>query len=186
MSQGFRRALEVFLLLAGLRLLGRLGGVVGRCAGGRFAGLLGLGRLGGELLHGGGRAFALGPHVAEPGAAQDAARAAGGGRDAGGGEIVGDAALLLGAGGVDQPHQQEEGHHRGDEVGIGHLPRTTVVAAADHLLDLLDDDRRVVAVSHRSIPPVRGLLRGDSVKMRLHAPLAALTQPGLLVSEASP
>jgi hypothetical protein len=67
----------------------------------------------------------------------DAAGPAGGFADAGRREIVGDAALLLRAGRVDQPHQQEEGHHGGDEVGVGHLPGAAVMAAADDLLDLL-------------------------------------------------
>jgi hypothetical protein len=55
-------------------------------------------------------------------------------------EIVGDAALLFGGGGVDQPHQQEEGHHRGDEVGIGDFPGAAVMAAVSALLDFLDGE----------------------------------------------
>ena len=52
-------------------------------------------------------------------------------------EIVGDALALLFLRGAEQPQQQEERHHRGDEVGIGDLPRTAMVAAFDdgHLLD---------------------------------------------------
>ena len=34
------------------------------------------------------------------------------------------------AGAADQPEEQEEGHHRGDEVGIGDLPGAAVVAVA--------------------------------------------------------
>ena len=48
-----------------------------------------------------------------------------------------------GRGGVDQPHQQEEGHHRGHEVGIGDFPGAAVMAAMPALLDALDDDRVV-------------------------------------------
>jgi hypothetical protein len=65
-------------------------------------------------------------------------------------EVVGDALFLFGAGAVEQPHQQEEGHHRGHEVGIGDLPGAAMVAAADHLLDLLDDDRLFAADGHRA------------------------------------
>jgi len=39
-----------------------------------------------------------------------------------------------------QPHDQEEGHHRGHEVGIGDLPGTAV-GCMRRLLDALDDDR---------------------------------------------
>ena len=42
---------------------------------------------------------------------------------------------------AEQPEHQEEGHHRGDEVGIGDLPRPAVMAFRfldDHFLD---DDR---------------------------------------------
>ena len=60
--------------------------------------------------------------------------------------------LLLRIGRVDQPHQQEEGHHRRHEVGIGDLPRAAVVAAADHLLDLLDDDRAVAQTDMGGMP----------------------------------
>ena len=42
----------------------------------------------------------------------------------------------------DEPHDEEEGHHRGHEVGIRHLPRAAMVAAVPALLDLLDDDDR--------------------------------------------
>src|SRR3546814_11365274 len=48
--------------------------------------------------------------------------------------------------------RSEEGHHRGDEVGIGDLPSAAVVAAMRLLDHLLDDDRarrRVRARSHQ-------------------------------------
>ena len=55
-------------------------------------------------------------------------------------EIVGDAAFLFRRGGVDQPHQQEEGHHRGHEVGIGDFPGAAMMAAMPALLDAFDND----------------------------------------------
>jgi hypothetical protein len=58
----------------------------------------------------------------------------------GGGEIIGNAAPLVIGGSADQPHQQEESHHGGDEVGVGDLPVTAVRALFDDLF-LLDDDR---------------------------------------------
>ena len=60
----------------------------------------------------------------------------------GGREVVGEAPPLLLRGGVEQPHQEEEGHHGGDEVRVGHLPRAAVVAVPDHLFPLEDDGRR--------------------------------------------
>ena len=95
-----------------------------------------------------GRPLALGALRSQRRARQDAARARGRLADGGGREIVGDAALLLGAGGVDQPHQQEERHHGGDEVGVGDLPGPAVVGAARDLLHLLDHDRQVVVQRH--------------------------------------
>src|SRR3546814_10358037 len=56
------------------------------------------------------------------------------------GEVLGNALLLLVGGCVQQPEQQEEGHHRRHEVGVGNFPGAAVMAAADHLLDLFDDD----------------------------------------------
>jgi hypothetical protein len=55
-------------------------------------------------------------------------------------EIIGDAALLLGRGRVDQPHQQEKRHHRGDEIGVRNLPGAAMVGMAAGFLDPLDDD----------------------------------------------
>ena len=40
---------------------------------------------------------------------------------------------------ADDPHHQEERHHRGDEVGVRHLPRPTVVAVLG-VPGFLDDD----------------------------------------------
>src|SRR5262249_25600424 len=60
---------------------------------------------------------------------------------------------LLGAGRIDQPHQQEEGHHRGHEVGVGDLPRAAVVAVVAALLDPLDHHAGFVE-RHRAPHPV--------------------------------
>jgi hypothetical protein len=54
-------------------------------------------------------------------------------------EIVGKPLPLILGGGVQQPHEQKERHHGGDEVGIGHFPGTAVVSAFDHLI-LVDVD----------------------------------------------
>ena len=48
-------------------------------------------------------------------------------------EVAGDGLLHLGRG-VHQPEDDEEGHHGGDEVGVGDLPRAAVVAAVDDFL----------------------------------------------------
>ena len=42
-------------------------------------------------------------------------------------EVAGDRRLGLLVGGVDQPHHQEEAHHRGHEVGEGDLPDAAVM-----------------------------------------------------------
>ena len=89
-------------------------------------------------------------------AAQHAAGTGHGLGDGLGREIVGDAALLFRGGGVDQPHQQEEGHHRGHEVGIGDFPGAAVMAAMPALLDALDNDRVVAGHVAHSRLPVRG------------------------------
>src|SRR3546814_6653759 len=56
-------------------------------------------------------------------------------------EIVGERLALLLGRRAEQPHQQEKGHHRGDEVGIGDLPRAAVMAAVRLFDHFLDDDR---------------------------------------------
>jgi hypothetical protein len=56
-----------------------------------------------------------------------------------GAEIVGESFTLVLGRGVEQPHQQEERHHRGDEIGVRDLPGAAVVAALDDFI-LLDDD----------------------------------------------
>ena len=145
------------------RLMDRFGGmgevaVLGRAGVGRAAGLAGAGgaaavtplaqrfdRRGGRgrrlLLHHRLGAAGMGGFLAHHLAAQHAAGAGHGLGDGLRREIIGDAALLFGRGGVDQPHQQEEGHHRGDEVGIGDFPGAAMMAAMPALLDALDDDR---------------------------------------------
>ena len=55
-------------------------------------------------------------------------------------EIIREALSLVLGRRVQQPHQQEERHHRRHEVGVRHLPGTAVMAAL-HDLELLDDDR---------------------------------------------
>src|SRR4051812_48086828 len=60
--------------------------------------------------------------------------------DAGVAEVAGHGAphrLAL----ADQPHHQEERHHRRHEVGVGHLPGAAVMAVGRRL-PALDDDRR--------------------------------------------
>jgi hypothetical protein len=42
-------------------------------------------------------------------------------------EIVGDPFQVAAGRRAQQPHEQEESHHRRDEVGIGDLPRATMV-----------------------------------------------------------
>src|SRR5690606_24201753 len=72
-------------------------------------------------------------------AAKHAAGARQAAADGGGREIVGHAFFLLVGRDVQQPQKQEEGHHRGHEVGIGDFPRAAVMRMFA-LLDLLDDD----------------------------------------------
>lgn len=65
-----------------------------------------------------------------------------------GAEVVRQTFALIFGRRVQQPHHQEECHHRRHEVGIRDLPCAAVVAATgDHLL-ALDNDRRVAALSH--------------------------------------
>src|SRR3546814_18211251 len=56
-------------------------------------------------------------------------------------EIIGERLPLRLVRRAEQPHQEEEGHHRGDEVGIGDLPRAALMAAMRLLAPLLDDGR---------------------------------------------
>ena len=78
-------------------------------------------------------------------------------------EIIRDAALLLGRGRVDQPHQQEEGHHGRHEVGVSHLPGATVVTPVPAFLDALDDDG--VIAGHAEPQPSTTLPVGFAVIM---------------------
>ena len=50
-------------------------------------------------------------------------------------EIVGEAFALVLRRRVQQPHQQEERHHRRHEVGVGHLPGAAMMTAAFDDLD---------------------------------------------------
>ena len=43
--------------------------------------------------------------------------------------------------GIQQPEHDEQGHHRGHKIGVGHLPRAAVMAAVAG--NFLDDDRAV-------------------------------------------
>jgi len=73
-------------------------------------------------------------------------------------EPVGNAFALDFVGNPEQPQEQEEGHHGGHEVGIGHLPGAAVVAPAalDHLLD---DNGLFLVVCHGFVSvPVRSPL----------------------------
>src|SRR5690242_17209813 len=89
------------------------------------------------------RSAGLRTSLAEIGVAEHAAGAAGRLRNALRGEVVGDAALLFGRRAVDEPHKEEEGHHRGHEVGIRDFPGAAMVSAMTAFLDLLDDDGAV-------------------------------------------
>src|SRR5262245_4728042 len=75
---------------------------------------------------------------------QETACPGGDAADARGREELGDAATLLGAGGVDEPHEQEERHHGGDEVRVRHFPRAAMVAAAAAFFYLFDDDGALI------------------------------------------
>ena len=61
--------------------------------------------------------------------------------------MIGDALEIAFGGGSEQPHQQEEGHHRGDEVGVGDLPRPAV-GCGPSLADASDDNRLLRVVAH--------------------------------------
>ncbi len=66
-------------------------------------------------------------------------------------EIFRDAFAHLIVGDVDQPHDQEEGHHRRHEVGMGDLPGRAVMLVL-LLLVAAHDDEFVAAVSHPGRP----------------------------------
>lgn len=73
-------------------------------------------------------------------------------------EVAGDdGSGLLGK--AEDPHHKKKGHHGGDEVGIRHLPRSTVVGMATVAFLFLDDDGG--AVGH-------GLGGGFSFYARFH------------------
>ena len=85
-------------------------------------------------------------------------------------EIVRDPLALFFRRRVQQPHQQEERHHGGHEVGVGHFPCPAVVAPATDNLLPFDDDRRRIAL--RSHPHHPSLLPGTSdSRRRLYGPL---------------
>ena len=54
---------------------------------------------------------------------------------------------LLFVGGAKEPHEKEERHHGGHEIGVSDLPCAAMVTALNDLLPL-DDDWRFVAVGH--------------------------------------
>ena len=64
-------------------------------------------------------------------------------------EVLGNAAQVTLRGRSEQPHQQEERHHRRHEVGIGDLPGAAAMAAAAHFLDALDYNRPQPFIRHR-------------------------------------
>ena len=87
--------------------------------------------------------------------------------EAGGREIVGEALALRLGGRVDEPHQEEEGHHRGDEIGVGDLPGAAVGGAFDRFL-AADDDAGALVVAAAPLLALRAhppavLLSGGSV-----------------------
>jgi hypothetical protein len=132
------------------------GGTLGLAIGQGFDRRIGRGRT--LLLHHRLGATGMGGFLAHHLAAQHPAGTRHGLGDGLGGEIIGDAALLFRCGGVDQPHQEEERHHRGDEVGIGHLPRAAMMARVTAFFDAFDDDRAVghVFTHHLNYPAGRG------------------------------
>src|SRR5690606_20645734 len=88
-------------------------------------------------------------------------------RDAGRREIIGDPAFLFRRCGIDQPHQEEERHHRGDEVGVGHFPGAAMVAAANDLLHFFDRNGLVSVGAHgrSGFPGLTRFSRQDTVKV---------------------
>jgi len=76
-------------------------------------------------------------------------------------EIVRQALARLLVGRAQQPHQQEESHHRGDKIGVGDLPGAAVMAAGDDLLALDDDRADFIGGGHRGLRQAR-VASGDS------------------------
>ncbi len=145
-----RRGVDVVVAILSLGIgtgslaLGVSAMAVGAFCGARLVG----GRGWAVLLHNGGGTAGASAFLPHDPAAQNAAGAAQGLGDALRGEIVGDALLLLGRCRAEQPQQQEEGHHGGHKVGIGDLPRATVVwVIAFH--DAFDDDRVITRHDRR-------------------------------------
>ena len=94
-------------------------------------------------------------------------------------EIVREAAALVVRRGVQQPHQQEEGHHRRDEIGIGDLPGAAMVPVAGRLLTLDDDGRtRVAPALALARHGPRAVCRVQTAAARLKAALMPLAPVG--------
>src|ERR1700727_2193000 len=62
-------------------------------------------------------------------------------------EVIREPLALFFGGRVQQPHQQEERHHRGHEIGIGDFPGAAMMAARDNLLPSYDDGSSALFVS---------------------------------------
>src|SRR3546814_19803667 len=69
-------------------------------------------------------------------------------------EIVGEALALGLVGRAQDPEQQEKGHHRRHEIGIGDLPGAAVMTAMAFLDDLLDADRARLGLVRSEEAPV--------------------------------
>ena len=74
-------------------------------------------------------------------------------------EVVEDRRALLFRHGGDEPHHQEERHHRGDEVRVRHFPGAAVMSGAALLVALDDDDRALIALAGHATRLLRGLTR---------------------------
>ena len=51
----------------------------------------------------------------------------------------------------EEPHHQEERHHRSDEIGVGHFPGAAMMTASNDLL-ALDDNGRFGFSGHTTTP----------------------------------
>ena len=95
-------------------------------------------------------------------------------------EIVGEPLALVLGGRTEQPKQQEEGHHRSDEIGISHFPGTAMVSRLDDR-DLLDDDRNGIVASrlagHVSGPARRRGVRSIPAAPRGRGPISPIPRP---------